>query len=47
MTQCYAKKPDIPEEEMIAAILKKLEADGLKIRYQEVGDWQQEEKPRK
>ena len=42
MTQCYAKKPDIPEEEMIAAILKKLEADGLRIRYQEVGDWQRE-----
>ena len=40
---CYAKKAEkIPEEEMIAAILKKLEADGLKIRYQEVGDWQRE-----
>ena len=47
MTQCYAKKPDIPEEGMIAAILKKLEAEGLRIRYQEVGDWQQDENKRK
>ena len=55
---CYAKKGEeiylTGLDLMIAAAIKrkKLEAEKrtgqeLRVRYQEVGDWQQEEKPRK
>ena len=55
---CYAKKGEekylTDLDLMIAAAIKRkrIEAEKrtgqeLRVRYQEVGDWQQEEKPRK